>query len=100
MLKKVRGYIQGWFRYRLYYSKNVKFLMRRHIVEQIDYRISVMNKECLSTGSCIHCGCKTTALQMANYPCEGACYDKMLSKKKWNVSKNNDGREKVDSKGN
>ena len=47
-----------------------------------------MNKECYNTGSCIKCGCKTTALQMASKVCEGDCYPPMLARNKWNTFKN------------
>jgi len=70
-------------RYKIYYSKN-KFLIRKHILEQIDFRIKVMNKECYDKGYCIKCGCHTTALQMCNKSCDGNCYPEMMSKKDWN----------------
>ncbi len=87
----VKNYVVGHYRYAIYYfSSNklilrriVKSLMRNHIKEQIDYRIRVMNRECLDSGSCIKCGCMTTALQMCNKSCEGDCYPPMFSKKKW-----------------
>lgn len=84
-------YIQGNIRSKIYYHKRKwirKWLMRRHIREQIDFRIKVMNPVCFEQGSCLHCGCETTKLQMANKACEGACYFHMASKKKWNDIKN------------
>ncbi len=83
-LKDVWHYIVGNYRYILYYS-NLKFLIRKHILEQIEFRINNMNKECYDSGECIKCGCSTTALQMCNKSCEGKCYPKMLSKKMWNT---------------
>ena len=44
-----------------------------------------MEKKCYTTGTCILCGCETTALQMANKACDKPCYPSMLSKKKWNA---------------
>lgn len=85
-IKNIVAYIQGNIRYRLYYSK-YKPLIRTHILEQIYLRIKSMNKECYDNGSCIKCGCKTTQLQMADKPCEGACYPPMVSKDKWNYMK-------------
>lgn len=79
-------YFQGWFRYHLYYN-GLKCLIRKHIKEQIDMRIFSMNEECLNSGSCIKCGCSTTALQMCNKPCEGECYPKMLNWQDWNFMK-------------
>ena len=74
-------YLQGHIRYMLYYR--CPFLMRRHIKEQIDMRIEMMNKECLQRGSCVICGCKTTHLQMANKICDGNCYPRLFSKEEW-----------------
>lgn len=47
-----------------------------------------MDRKCYETGSCIKCGCQTTALQMANRACEGQCYPKMMGKQKWKTLKN------------
>ena len=79
-LSNIYHYLIGNIRYSLYYS-SFKKLIPSYIREQIDFRISVMNKECYNTGSCIKCGCRTTALQMASKVCEGDCYPPMLSSK-------------------
>ena len=84
--KNIIAYMQGNFRYRLYYSK-FNFLIPLYIREQIDSRIESMKVECYNDGSCIMCGCKTTALQMANKPCNGDCYPKMLTRKEWSYLK-------------
>ena len=75
------------FRYFIYYSKYFNFLMREHIREQIDYRVSVMDKECYNKGECKICGCKTIHLQMANKACEGNCYPPMMNKTVWKIFK-------------
>lgn len=87
-------YIIGNYRYWLYYNSIVSILceadihlIRVHIRQQIDWRISMMNKECYNEGSCIKCGCSTTQLQMCNKACDGKCYPKMLSRKHWNIFK-------------
>lgn len=80
-INNIFAYIQGNIRYHLYYSKHFKFLIRKHIREQIEYRINSMNRECYSNGSCIKCGCSTTHLQMADKKCEGSCYPIMISNK-------------------
>lgn len=89
-LKNIISYIQGNIRYRLYYS--LKFydiglthLIPKHIKEQIDIRINSMDKECYNKGECKMCGCKTTALQMANKACGKPCYPKMLKAKEWRL---------------
>lgn len=76
-------YIQGNYRYKVYYSKWRKFLMRKHIIQQIVFRMRVMNSECYNRGSCIKCGCMTTQLQMCDKPCEGLEYPPMLSRTEW-----------------
>jgi len=92
-LKNVWAYLQGNFRYKLYYSKSYigkklkNVLISKHILEQIDTRISSMDKECYEGGQCKICGCKTTALQMANKSCDKPCYPVMLSKEQWNFLK-------------
>lgn len=81
-IQNILSYIQGHVRYKLYYSV-FKFLIRKHIKEQINYRIDAMEIKCYLNGSCIMCGCKTLHLQMANKACDKPCYPSMLSKKKW-----------------
>lgn len=85
-LSDVWYYIQGHLRYYTYYN-GPKFFMRKHIREQIDFRISIMNPTCYYQGSCIHCGCDTTMLQMANKQCDGKEYPRMMNKKAWNNGK-------------
>ena len=84
--ENIVAYMQGNFRYKLYYSK-FNFLIPLYIREQIDSRITSMKEECYNDGSCIMCGCKTTALQMATKPCDGDCYPKMLTRKEWRYLK-------------
>lgn len=43
-----------------------------------------MSQECYTSGSCVKCGCMTTALQMCNKPCEGFCYPPIVGKQMWN----------------
>lgn len=50
-IRNVFYFIQGWLRYYIYYSKHFKWLMRKHIKEQIDFRIAMMQKECYRNGS-------------------------------------------------
>ena len=75
-------YIQGHTREVLYYSK-LKFLIRKHIQEQFEWRLKVMDEECYSNGQCKHCGCDIPALTLSNKQCEGKCYYPMMSKKQW-----------------
>jgi len=84
-ISDIFAYIIGNYRYWCY--NNFKPLLRLHIIEQYEWRLSVMNKECYSSGSCIECGCDTPALQMANKACKGGCYFEMYDKKKWEAFK-------------
>ncbi len=85
-IKDMYAYIQGNIRYELFYSK-WSWLLPEHIKEQIIYRINSMDIDCYNNGSCKMCGCKTTALQMANKACDKPCYPVMLNKHEWNVVK-------------
>ena len=80
--KNILAYITGNLRYKLFYS-SFKFLIRRHIREQIEVRIASMDQECFENGSCKLCGCQTTHLQMANKACDKPCYPKMVDSYKW-----------------
>ena len=87
-LKDVIDYFRGTIRYYLYYH-DFDYLIRKHIKEQYLMRIKVMDTDCRMNGYCKLCGCKTTALQMANKSCEKPCYPKMVNKKTWNEFKSN-----------
>lgn len=82
-LVNIIAYLQGNYRYYIYYEPNLKFLMRKYIRDQIDYRITVMDKDCFNSGSCKLCGCTTTKLQMADKACDKPCYPKMMDEKQW-----------------
>lgn len=75
-------YIQGNVRYILYYSW-FKWTIRTHILDQIEFRLMVMNPKCYLSGSCVMCGCQTPHLQMSNKKCDGGCYPKMSTKKEY-----------------
>ena len=81
-LKNIIAFCQGILRYQVYYS-SFKFLIRKHIREQISFRINSMRRTCFNNGECEECGCSTTALQMANKTCDGICYPPMMNKKQW-----------------
>lgn len=85
-LRNILAYITGNLRYSVYYSK-YKGLLREHIIEQIDFRIKVMDSVCYEEGSCKLCGCTTTKLQMANKSCDKPCYPTMMNRKHWRLFK-------------
>lgn len=76
-------YVLGHLRYKLYYSKNFKFLIRSHIFEQIEHRLNWMDIDCYVAGECKICGCATPQLQMSNKSCEKPCYPTMMTRTKW-----------------
>jgi len=76
-------YFLGNYRYFFYYRPKLSWLIRVHIREQISYRITWMDSECYSNGSCKICGCETTALQMCNKQCDKPCYPPMMDKDQW-----------------
>ena len=85
-IESIIAYIIGNVRYKLFYSK-YSFFIRKHIHEQIEWRIKVMDKQCYEQGSCKKCGCTTTALQMANKMCDKPCYPSMVGKQEWKIFK-------------
>lgn len=87
-IKNVKAYLTGTLRHKLYYSR-LKFLIRPLILEQFDWRIKAMNKICYNQGSCVACGCVTTALQMADKACAGDCYPPFMDKHNWEAFKCN-----------
>lgn len=86
-LPNIYHYILGHYRYKLYYSRFFKWLIRRHIREQIGYRLRSMDKQCYQQGTCKLCGCQTTQLQMANKACDKPCYPIMLDSFDWHLVK-------------
>lgn len=88
-LKNMWAYLQGKYRYKIYYGSRLKWLIRPHIREQIKSRIQSMDIDCYLDGQCKLCGCETTALQMADKACDKPCYPKMLSKSEWQDMKKN-----------
>jgi len=83
-LLNIKSYLVGNFRYKVY-GTEFQWLIRKHILQQINWRTKVMSPECYHLGSCTLCGCATTALQMANKACDKPCYPTMMNKFKWKM---------------
>ena len=81
-INDIFAYMLGNYRM-IIYDSGLTFLLRKHIIEQYEWRLTKMNPQCFLSGSCVKCGCDTPALQMANKACDGGCYFEMFSKKKW-----------------
>lgn len=86
-IKDIYYYIQGNTRLYCYNNKYLNWLVPKHIKEQFVYRVNSMDVDCLNTGSCKKCGCKTLNLQFASKPCGGYCYPSMQNKKDWKDTK-------------
>ena len=85
-LLNIKSYLVGNFRYACY-DNSWSVLIRKHILEQIKWRIEIMNPVCYEQGSCELCGCSTTALQMANKACDKPCYPTMMNTFSWKLFK-------------
>ena len=81
-LNNIWSYLVGNYRQWVYESP-FNSLMRNHISEQIEWRISVMNTECYNNGSCLECGCMIPGLQMAHKSCGGDCYPPLMNQFEW-----------------
>ena len=68
--------LRGTFIDYLYY--NDPNLLKEVTILQLEFRHQVMNEACMSKGSCIKCGCTTTALQAAKKSCKGKCYPEWI----------------------
>lgn len=90
-------YIQGSLRLIIYRSKYKNQLLRKHIIQQYEWRRDIAALDCYYNGSCECCGCTTPDVFFADKPCSigkkgyefcssiksEKCYDEMLSKKDW-----------------
>ena len=88
-LSDIWYYVQGHTREKIYYSK-FRFLIRKHIREQFEWRLKLMegsNKTCFINGQCDICGCDIPALTLANKDCHGECYPPMMSNYEWKIYK-------------
>lgn len=90
MINKILNYLQGNLRYQVFYTP-FNWLIRSHVREQIEFRVFVMELSCYLQGSCVRCGCRTTALQMCDAPCEKPCYPPIMKKEYWKSFKGGNG---------
>lgn len=57
-----------------------------HLSEQVEYRRTVSNKECVTSNVC-KCGCEWNDLIWSDKTCEGNCYPEMMDAKAWKTYK-------------
>lgn len=76
----IKGYwcIYGTFVDAVYYLKPEWLSIDTKL--QLEFRHTLMDKECLDNGCCKVCGCTTTALQASKLSCEGNCYPIWIDK--------------------
>lgn len=53
-----------------------------HLVEQVERRKELANKNCVSTDVCL-CGCQFSEMIWSDEGCVGGCFGKMLKKGEW-----------------
>ena len=93
-------YIQGNIRH--FFYKNFKYALRKHIIEQFEWRIIKASKCYNNNGGCLCCGCDTPQLFFADKACSVSkisacklipelngeiCYPKMMNRNSWNLFK-------------
>ena len=81
--KNIFGYIQGNFRK---FVEDIPSAIPKHIYEQIQYRIGVMNITCLENKQC-PCACSVPQKQYEDRSCELNCYGPILKKAEWETFK-------------
>ena len=87
-LNNIKSFIQGNTRYLIEEFGGDFIQLEQHIQEQIIYRKSLANKECIELGVC-KCNCAIPELFYADKQCEDKCYPLMMNKLIWNNYKQN-----------
>lgn len=75
-IQNVKNFIQG--SYRLYTLQDQPI----YIIEQLWYRLSKVNPDCLNNRMC-PCSCPLVSKQLADQPCEKNCYPLLMDKTTW-----------------
>lgn len=88
-LKNIKYFFQGYFYLGLEKLKWLSLILK-HRKEQFEFRkqrVTKIHPDCIKNKSCIHCGCATPALFLADKACELGCYPEIMTKKQWFNSK-------------
>jgi len=94
--KNVWAYIQGTGRKALSERYSDIFQSPQHIQEQIVWREVIANKECYTSGKCIHCKCKMPDKLYSDKGCDDGCYPEIMNRDAWNNFKQLCARNKSD----
>jgi hypothetical protein len=78
-LKNIKEYVKGNIRYLIDEYGNDFLNLEEHIKEQVVYRKSVANKQCIQEGVC-KCNCTIPELFYADKSCSDKCYPEMMNK--------------------
>lgn len=81
-LQNISAFIQGNVRAILHNYGDSFYTLSPEIQEQVIYRTSLANKECLENGKC-KCNCSIPELFYADKQCEDKCYPYMMNKSDW-----------------
>jgi len=84
-IPNIKGFLQG--NARMFMSQYFSFKLPVHMDEQIFYRFSIMNEECLKNKACVHCGCAMPNKAFEDRACEASCYPEMKDEKDWDLFK-------------
>lgn len=84
-LPNIKGFLQG--NARMFMSQFFDFKLPSYMDEQIFYRMSIMNEECLKNRACVHCGCAMPNKAFEDRACDNACYPEMMDEKEWDLYK-------------
>lgn len=81
-LANIGSFVQGKTRLLVDRYGGEFIALEEHIKEQVLYRESVANKECLQKKVC-KCNCEIPGLFYADKTCEDGCYPEMMNKNDW-----------------
>ena len=86
-LANIGSFVQGKTRFLVDRYGGEFFSLEEHIKEQVLYRESLANKECVNNKVC-KCGCEIPGLFYADKTCEDGCYPVVMDKETWDKFKN------------
>lgn len=78
-ISNIKEYIKGNIRYLMDEYGEDFIKLDEHIKEQVIYRKSLANKQCIADGVC-KCNCTIPELFYADKTCSDNCYPEMMNK--------------------